>query len=206
MINISKDHVPTTSKKRTKIPMNPTYITVHSTANPTSSAKNERAWLTNPENTTETGYHYVVDDKETIECIPPNEVAWHAGDGRGNGNMKSIGVEICESGNRQKTLQNAIGLIQHLMKAHNITKVVRHYDWSKKNCPRILNTRGDWKEWNDFHARITKKEDDPYEKAVQELVLAGIIGSPAAWMNLEKVHVNNVKSLIIKMAAYTQGV
>lgn len=49
---------------------------------------------------------------------------------------------------------------------------------------------------------VGKKEDNQYEKAVQELVLAGIVGSPAVWNNLEKVHVNNVKSLIIKMAAY----
>lgn len=164
MINIRKDHVPTTSKKRTRIPMTPMYITVHSTANSNSTAKNERGWLTNPTNTTETGFHYVVDDREAIEVIPPNEVAWHAGDGRGQGNMASIGVEICESGDRQKTLENAIKLVQHLMKTHNITNVVRHYDWSKKNCPRILNTDSKWTLWNDFYDRVMKDEEYKVQK------------------------------------------
>lgn len=157
-MKIIKNHVPTTSKKYTKIAMKPQYITVHSTANPNSTAKNERAWLTNPSNTSTTGYHYAVDDKEVIEVAPTNMVMWHAGDGRGNGNMKSIGIEICESGNREKTLSNAIELIVHLMNTHNIAidKVVRHYDWSKKNCPRILNTDKKWTLWKQFHNRVMK--------------------------------------------------
>lgn len=201
MIKIIKDHVPVSSKKRTQIAMRPVYITVHSTANPTSTAKNERAWLTNPSNTSSTGFHYAVDEKEAVECIPPSEVAWHAGDGNGQGNRASIGVEICESGNRQKTLDNAVELIQHLMKTHNITKVVRHYDWSRKNCPRILNTDKKWTLWNDFYNRVMNKEikvDSQYEKSVKELMMLDIIGSPAAWLDTSKVTVNNVKSLIIK--------
>lgn len=46
---------------------------------------------------------------------------------------------------------------------------------------------------------VTKK-DDPYEKAVQELMLSDIIGSPAAWLDIKKVTINNMKSLIIKFA------
>ena len=156
MIKIIKNHIPTTSKKYTKIAMKPQYITVHSTANPTSTAKNERAWLTNPSNTSETGYHYAVDEHDVIEVAPPTMAMWHAGDGRGQGNMASIGIEICESGNREKALQNAIDLIAHLMNEHKITKVVRHYDWSRKNCPRILNTDGKWTLWNEFYNRVMK--------------------------------------------------
>lgn len=44
--------------------------------------------------------------------------------------------------------------------------------------------------------------DDQYKKAVTELMNHNIIGSPAAWLNLDKVNVNNVKSLVIKMSAY----
>lgn len=60
------------------------------------------------------------------------------------------------------------------------------------------------------HLGVTYKEvtekpntlDDQYKKAVTELMNHNIIGSPAAWLNLEKVNVNNVKSLVIKVAAY----
>ena len=36
--------------------------------------------------------------------------------GTGRGNRKSIGIEICESGDRQKTLQNAAELVAKLLK------------------------------------------------------------------------------------------
>ena len=49
------------------------------------------------------------------------------------------------------------------------------------------------------------KKDDPYEKVVQELMLADIIGSPAAWLDIKKVTVNNMKSLIIKFAKKIDG-
>lgn len=86
------DHVPKSSKKRTQIKMKPTYITVHSTGNAKSTAKNERAYLTNPINTSSTGYHYVVDEKDTIEVAPPTEVMYHAG--TRDGNYNSIGIDV----------------------------------------------------------------------------------------------------------------
>lgn len=49
--------------------------------------------------------------------------------------------------------------------------------------------------------------DDQYKKAVTELMNHNIIGSPATWLNLDTVNVNNVKSLVIKMCAYiNQGI
>lgn len=127
-------------KKRPAVPMNPEYVTIHSTANKKSTAQNERNWLTNPLNKRQASFHIAVDEKEAIECIPLNEVAWHAGDGHGNGNMKSIGIEICESGNRESTLDHAIVLTAQILKKHglSISSLRCHHDWTKKNCPRIL--------------------------------------------------------------------
>ncbi|WP_315974005.1 hypothetical protein [Paenibacillus melissococcoides] len=50
--------------------MNATTITIHNTGNSGSSAKNERGWLTNPDNDRTASYHIVVDEHEAIECIP----------------------------------------------------------------------------------------------------------------------------------------
>ena len=95
--------------------MSPQYITIHSTGNPKSTAMNERAWLTNPNNNVTASWHICVDEKEAVEAIPLNEVAWHAGDGgSGTGNRRSISIEICESGDRAKTLENAIKLTANL--------------------------------------------------------------------------------------------
>jgi N-acetylmuramoyl-L-alanine amidase len=145
------DHIPTSTAKnrRPGISMTPEYVTIHSTASPSSTARQERSWLTNPNNTVTASFHIVVDEKEAVECIPLNEVAWHAGDGRGPGNTKSIGVEICESGDREKTLQNAAELVAKLLHERKlgIDRVKQHFDWSGKNCPRILRDTGRWPEF-----------------------------------------------------------
>ncbi len=141
------DHIPldTANQRRPGYVMDPVYLTIHSTDNPSLTAKNERGWLTNKTNTKQASFHLVVDATQAIECIPLNEVAWHAGDGpTGNGNRKSIGLEICESGDRAKTLENAISLAAKLLRDRgwDTTKLRRHNDWSGKNCPRILIDSG----------------------------------------------------------------
>lgn len=145
------NHIPATSKKRPGLKLTPKYLTIHSTANEGSTAKNERDWLINPVNRDETGWHLCVDEEEVIEAIPLDEVAWHAGDGaNGTGNRQSIAIEICESKNRIKTLQNAVILTADLLNKFNLPlSVVRqHNDWnSYKNCPRILRTDNLWKEF-----------------------------------------------------------
>ena len=144
--------------KRPCIKMNPQYITIHSTANPYSTAQNERDWLVNPKNDRQASWHICVDEKEAIEAIPLDEVAWHAGDGRGDGNMKSIAVEICESGNREVTVANAIKLVAAMLQKYNwgIDKLRRHYDWSKKNCPRIF-AADNWIGWELFKWEVARE-------------------------------------------------
>ncbi|WIV11364.1 N-acetylmuramoyl-L-alanine amidase [Proteiniborus sp. MB09-C3] len=145
---VRKQHLQKDNKKRIGKALDFQYITVHNTANPTSTAKNERAWLDNPQNTSTTGWHIVVDEFEAIEAIPLSEVAYHAGDGaNGLGNTKSIGIEICESGDYAKTEQNAVELIASILieKDWGTDRVKPHKHWSSKQCPRIILPY-----WNDF--------------------------------------------------------
>lgn len=160
-MNYVVDHIPksTPHNRRNGWVMKPEYITIHSTGNPRSTAKNERGWLTNPSNTRQASFHIAVDEKEAIECIPLSEVTWHAGDGRnGTGNRKTISIEICESGNREKTLENAVELTAKLLyeRGWGIDKLRRHFDWSGKNCPRILNYNN-WKGWTKFKNDVQKE-------------------------------------------------
>lgn len=136
---------------------NKTSITIHSTGNPNSTAANERAWLDNPSNSREAAWHYAVDENEIIQAIPDNETAWHCGDSYGN--KHSIGVEICESGDRTKTLERAARFAAEKMKEYNfdISNILRHYDWTGKNCPRILIDRAyikDGMNWEWFINRV----------------------------------------------------
>ena len=69
---------------------------------------------------------------------------------------------------------------------------------------------GTWKTPDTPHFQIDSRwlapsikeaiKDNQYEKAVQDLVNLDIIGSPAAWLDVNKITVNNIKSLIIKFA------
>ncbi|MBS4959624.1 MAG: N-acetylmuramoyl-L-alanine amidase [Clostridiales bacterium] len=115
-----------------------TSVTIHSTANPNSTAKNERGWLDNPVNTREASWHYCVDDCGVIQAIPEEEEAWHCG--KNEGNKRSIGIEICESGDRKKALEEAAKLTAQILlrRGLGIGDIKRHYDWTGKNCPRIL--------------------------------------------------------------------
>lgn len=165
------NHIPMSSK-RPSIKMNPKYITIHSTANLKSTANNERGWLTNPSNKRTASWHIVVDDKVAIEAIPLNEVAWHAGDGKnGTGNRQSIGIEMCESGSREEVIKNTIQVTVDLMKKYNIgiNNLKRHYDWTKKNCPRILNY-GNWQGWDKFKNEVQKRLEGDNMKNKEQVI------------------------------------
>ena len=155
-MNYIKDHIPISKDKRPATKMKPTTITIHSTGNPNSTARNERGWLTNPSNNRTASWHIVIDEREVIEAIPLNEIAYHSGNR--NGNNTSIGIEICESGNREKTLDNAVKLVAKMLHERNwgVDKLRRHYDWSGKNCPRIMSANN-WKEWDRFKFNVNKE-------------------------------------------------
>lgn len=123
------DHIPrnTPYNRRPGLPLDPEYITVHSTGNPGSTARNERAW--------------------------------HAGDGNsGPGNRRSFAVEICESGDRGKTLEKAAFLLAGLLRERGwgTDRLRRHYDWSGKSCPSIFMADS-WAPWESFKRQIQKQ-------------------------------------------------
>lgn len=112
---------------------------VHNTYND-APAQNEANYMRN--NDKKVSFHYVVDDKEVIQCIPENRNAFHAGDGvGGNGNRKHIAVEICysKSGGEKftKAEKNAAEFIAKGLKEKGwgIDKVKKHQDFSGKYCP-----------------------------------------------------------------------
>ena len=154
MIPIIKNLVPR-SKYSIKCPykMTPEYITVHNTAND-ASAKNEIQYMIN--NNNEVSFHFAVDDKEAVQGLPLDRNGWHAGDGNGNGNRKSIGIEICYSlngGERfNKAETNTAILIANLLNERNwnIDRVKKHEDWSNKTCPHRTIELG----WDRFINKI----------------------------------------------------
>lgn len=159
MVKITKQICPET-KWNIKCPYNmtPIGITVHNTAND-ASARNEIAYMTN--NDYETSFHYAVDDKEAVQGLPLDRNGWHASDGNGTGNRKTIAIEICYSksgGSRfDKAEENAAELIASLCKEYGwtINNVKRHYDYApnKKYCPHRTMDKG----WARFLNMVQEK-------------------------------------------------
>lgn len=138
-------------------PSNMKWVTIHSTANPLSNADGERAWLDNPSNKRQASWHYCVDQTHIVSAIPESEEAWHSGTSEGN--KTSIGIEICESGNRSATLKLAAEFVASILKKHGwgIDKLKRHYDWSGKICPGIFYDNGKWTGWTEFKQMVQKE-------------------------------------------------
>ena len=121
------------------------YIVLHYTANKNDTARNNAIYFKN--NVVNASAHYFVDNREIIQSVSDNDVAWHCG-GKAYKhkycrNINSIGVEMCTSYDSGKyyidliTLNNTIELVANLMKKYNIPieNVIRHYDVTGKKCP-----------------------------------------------------------------------
>ncbi|MBP5672781.1 MAG: N-acetylmuramoyl-L-alanine amidase [Victivallales bacterium] len=180
-LKIRADHLEATDyNKRYKLPgpmPELKYITIHNTAN-VATAQNERDYLNRRSDKVSISFHYAVDEKEAIQIMSHDQHAWHAGDGRGDGNMKSIGVEICRSlckGDKfdlyLKSEANAVKLAAWLLKVNNLTidDLRMHYDWTRKWCPHRMLDANRWTEFRERVRRMMEDEDwDEYLKAVEQ--------------------------------------
>jgi N-acetylmuramoyl-L-alanine amidase len=121
------------------------FVTIHETGN-TNRGANARAhgnYLRgNDAANLPVSWHYTVDDTVTVQHLPENEDAFHAGDGAGNGNRQSIGIEMAvnSDGNFQTTIDRTAALVADICIRRNIpiANVRQHFDWSGKNCPQNI--------------------------------------------------------------------
>ena len=109
--------------------------------------------------------HYFVDDNSIYQVVEDYNGAWHVGDGQGVygiHNSNSIGIEQCLQANKtisKTTEKNTLELTQYLMNKYHIPieRVVRHYDASRKICPRAWSPNN-WKEWLNFKSNLLGKK------------------------------------------------
>lgn len=114
-------------------------ITIHLTGNRKKCA-NAKMHAQLQSNVYGASWHWQVDDKEAIQSFEHSWQCYHAGDGTGNGNKHSIGIEGCINvdGDYVKSVTNMAELTAMLCKQEGldpVKDVVRHYDWSGKHCP-----------------------------------------------------------------------
>lgn len=135
--------------------------------------------------------HYAVDEKQVIQVVEDEDISWHCGGG-GVGTLKgictntnSIGIEVrpnkvdkstAKDASKKdwyfdtKTIDNLIELVRYLMDKYNIdiNHIVRHYDVTKKYCPRpfmgddintYYNKTGN-QLWSEFKAKLIEDDED----------------------------------------------
>ena len=155
------------SKYSIKCPysMDAQYITIHNTSNSASADAEVRYMISN---NNQVSYHVCVDEREVIQAIPFNRNAWHAGDGgNGNGNRKSIGIEIARSTGDanlfEQAERNCAAYVAKLLKERGwgIDRVKRHKDWSGKNCPHKTMEKGWQRFLNMIQAELNKLNGAP---------------------------------------------
>ena len=134
--------------------------------------------------------HYFVDDGGIYEYADPSTYyTWHCGDGHGKygiTNANSIGIEVCQDGDRpytQKEIKFLKQLVPYLMEKYQIPKnhVVRHYDASRKLCPYYYAKRTS--AWVELRNSITKKPTTKKPKTITKIAQEVIDGK---WGNGEE--------------------
>lgn len=146
-------------------------ITNHNTANtsPTAGSQSHANYLQNVENSDSSyvSVHLFVDCDCIVQCVPLDEFCYHAGDGNGDGNRKTISIEICENKQIEKAEENAKKLNAALLLTYPDFKIYKHQDWSGKYCPHVILDRPDgWACFvNDIYSYVEKSgEEQQMEK------------------------------------------
>ena len=121
------------SNNRPKSPLTPQGIVIHSTAGIGAPAQNIVNWFDNPK--AQSSAHGVVDWDKYIQCIPYNEVAWHAGP---TANSRYIGIEMCETNSSiefKKVWDNTVELCAEICTTYGFdpkTQILSHHEVSLK--------------------------------------------------------------------------
>lgn len=141
---------------------NPKYIIIHETDNTSSGAGAETHCKAQANgNIGKASVHYYVDDTGVYQAVEHKHATWNCGDGNnryGINNRNTISIEICVNpdSDYNKAVDNAVELVRYLKNGYySNCKVVRHYDASRKNCPRRILANG---YWNTFLERVNSSQ------------------------------------------------
>lgn len=135
-------------------------VTIHNTDSITVSSQTTMAEqytrATVNGNMNDVRVHFYVDDVCAWQNLPLNRTGWHAADGDGDGNMKTIAIECIMTGNNtekdKKAEENAAKLAAGLLKQYgfDISHLYTHNHWySKKYCPAYILPH-----WNEFKNKV----------------------------------------------------
>lgn len=128
-------------------------IVIHYTANPGTTAKQNRNYFENLKDTksTKASSHFIIGlQGEIIQCVPTAEVAYASN----NRNVDTISIETChQTANgiyTEETYNSLVHLTAWLCERFQLTEedVIRHYDITGKICPKyFVDDKNAWTEF-----------------------------------------------------------
>ena len=138
-----------------------TNIFVHYTANPGTSAAQNRSYFEQQKDVHERSVssHFIIGyEGEIIQCVPLDEIAYAVQ----TRNMDSISIECCfvakDGSFTQETYDSLISLLAWLTDAYDLDTddILRHYDCGGKKCPLYYTDHPDkWKQLKEDVASYT---------------------------------------------------
>lgn len=177
MITITKKLITNSSNRPGKKIKKLKGIIIHWTANSGKNANANAHYNYFQNHNVNASAHYFVDDKNIIQIIPDDEIAYHVGarsytafgdsirEANYSPNYFLIGIEMCVNpeSDWDITYQNTIDLTNHLLSKYNLgkDKVWRHYDITGKDCPKMMCYEED-EGWTRF-VNILKTNQFPNE-------------------------------------------
>lgn len=130
-------------------------VVIHYTANPGSTADNNRSYFEGlaESHITHASSHYIIGiDGEIVQCIPLTEISYASN----NRNDDTISIECCHPGKTgkftKKTYQSLVSLVAALCKEFDLDQkdIIRHYDVTGKLCPLYFVEHEDaWEKFKD---------------------------------------------------------
>lgn len=139
-----------------------TGIVMHYTANPGSTAKQNRDYFNGLQEThiTKASSHFIIGlDGEIVQCVPTWEIAYASNER----NKDTVSIECChpdESGVFTKeTYQSMVQLTAWLCNKFELNEndVIRHYDVTGKICPKYFAENES--AWEEFKLNVKKALD-----------------------------------------------
>lgn len=101
----------------------------------------------------EASAHYIIKDDECMQCWPDGKIAWHAGCSAGN--KTSIGIEVIPCNVAGEFSEKSIKTLKELIATFPKMPIIRHYDWTGKDCPKYYL---DTQKWKELLAKISKED------------------------------------------------
>lgn len=153
------------------------YIVIHDTANARAGADALSHYRYFDSADRQASAHYFVDDQRVLQTVEDFDTAWHGGRPLGNiSNDNSIGIEICinSDGDYRRAVEKTAELAAFLLRKYRlgIDRLKRHYDISRKICPRSMYAEN-WESWHSFVSRVSEKLVSGDSAASKNLNIAG---------------------------------